>query len=60
MSAALLPEILVAPADEDQIPLTLASEGILRYVWQSRFGPILVEVVGQQAFVNGDPVEPAA
>jgi hypothetical protein len=40
-------------------PLPLASAGVLRQVWESRFGPILIEVIGDQAFVNGALVERA-
>jgi hypothetical protein len=29
-----------------------------RYLWESRFGLIVIEVLGDQAFVNGQPVEP--
>lgn len=31
----------------------------MRYVWESRFGDILVEVRSGQVFVNGQQVEPA-
>jgi hypothetical protein len=58
MSALLLPEVLVL-RDEHQVPLPLAADGIQRYVWESRFGSILIEVVGEQTFVNGSRVEPA-
>lgn len=42
-----------------QAPLPLAAEGVLRYVWESKFGPMLIEVVGGAIFVNGKAVEPA-
>jgi len=31
-----------------------------RYVWESRFGTIVIEVIGGSTFVNGERVEPAA
>lgn len=37
--------------------LLLASEGVLRYVWESRYGAILIEVAGEDVFVNGQRVE---
>jgi len=57
--AALLPEIRVGAVDRDQVPLELASDGILRYVWQGKFGPMLIEVLGGVAYVNGARVTSA-
>jgi len=54
------PEILLGDHDREQLPLSLATEGVLRYVWQSAFGPILIEVREGIAFVNGEPVTPIA
>jgi hypothetical protein len=48
-----LPEVLLGDPDADQAPLPLAAEGVLRYVWQSAFGPMLIEVHDDTAFVNG-------
>ena len=48
-----LPEVLLGNLDADQVPLPLAADGVLRYVWQSAFGPILIEVHDDAAFVNG-------
>ena len=59
MNAPLLPEVLVVSGDYGQEPLQLAAEGVQRYVWASRFGSILIEVIGEQAFVNGQLVEAA-
>lgn len=59
MNAPLWPEVLLPPADAAQRPLPLAAEGVQRYVWESRYGSILVEVVGDRTFVNGQWVEPA-
>ena len=38
------PEVLLGDIDREQMPLELATDGVLRYVWQSAFGPILIEV----------------
>jgi hypothetical protein len=35
-----------------QQPLPLATEGVLRYMWESRFGSMLIEVVDGVAYVN--------
>jgi hypothetical protein len=59
MNAPLLPEILLDTAD-DQASLPLATEGVLRYVWQSRFGAVLIEIRDGAAFVNGDRVSSLA
>jgi hypothetical protein len=45
--------VLLGTLDADQVPLPLAAEGVLRYVWQSAFGPMLIEVHDDAAFVNG-------
>jgi hypothetical protein len=34
-----------------------ALEGRLRYVWESSFGPVVIEVIGDRIFVNGDHVQ---
>lgn len=50
------------PADDTPSPqprLDLDPEGVRRVVWESRYGPILIEVVGDTVMVNGKPVEPA-
>jgi hypothetical protein len=54
----LLPERLLRIDASSQVPLPLATQGVLRYVWESRFGEILIEVVGDRTFVNGQVVEP--
>jgi hypothetical protein len=56
MNAPLLPEVLIAPHPVDQTSLELATEGVQRYVWQSAFGPMLIEVRDDAAFVNGKRV----
>jgi hypothetical protein len=60
MNAPLRPEVLLRPAHAPPSPqqnLALASEGVLRTVWESRFGPMLIEVRGEDIFVNGQRVE---
>jgi hypothetical protein len=42
-----------------QANLPLASEGVQRYLWEGRFGPVLIEVKEGRVFVNGQVVEPA-
>lgn len=56
MNAPLLPEILMGSHPTDQTTLPLATEGVLRYVWQSAYGPMLIEVREGVAFVNGGRV----
>jgi hypothetical protein len=57
LSQAQVPQ---PPLASGQIPLALATEGMQRVVWESRFGPILIEVVDGVCFVNREPVEPAS
>lgn len=52
----LLPEVLLGPQRTDQPALELASEGVQRYVWQSAYGPMLIEVRDGAAYVNGQRV----
>ena len=61
MNAPLLPERLVCPPGESPEPaLEPSTAGVLRVVWASRFGPMLIEVRDGVAYVNGERVEPAA
>lgn len=60
MNAPLLPEVLARRGASPQVDLPLAAEGVLRYVWEGRFGPMLIEVRGDRAYVNGQAVEPVA
>jgi hypothetical protein len=59
VNAPLLPEILARREASPQAELPLASEGLLRYVWESKYGSILIEVKDGRAFVNERVVEPA-
>ncbi|HZF79970.1 MAG TPA: hypothetical protein VEZ89_09265 [Rubrivivax sp.] len=47
-------------ADDTQSVLPLASAGVQRWVWESKYGAILIEVVDDRVFVNGELVEPHA
>lgn len=57
MNAPLLPEILRRAEPSPQAELPLAAEGVQRYVWQSRWGEMLIEVQGDNVFVDGKLVE---
>ena len=59
MNAPLLHEVFTRISTPPQADLPLSAEGVLRYVWESRFGPMLIEVRNGQSFVNGQLVEPA-
>jgi len=52
------PEIHVGSHNPDEPLLPLATDGVLRYVWHGKFGDMLVEVLGDRVFVNGNKVEP--
>ena len=52
-NSSLLPEVLLGPHSTDQPSFELASEGVLRYVWKSAYGPMLIEVREGAAYVNG-------
>jgi len=59
MNAMLSPEVLLRHADDPQLtlPQPLASDAVSRWFWESKFGPIVIEVVGNDVFVNGDRVQ---
>ena len=59
-SRSLAIDVVVGHTDDAQPALALASDGVQRWVWQSSFGPILIEVVGTDVLVNGQRVEPHA
>lgn len=55
---APIPEVhLRSPSPQEELPLTTA--GVYRLVWESRFGPMLIEVTNGVVYVNGSAVEPA-
>lgn len=49
----LLPEVRIGGQHTSQQDLALASEGVQRYLWNSAFGAMLIEVRDGTAFVNG-------
>ncbi len=57
MNSPLLPEVLRLREASPQEALPLATEGVQRYVWESRFGAMLIEVVDGVAYVDGGRVE---
>jgi len=57
MNAPLFPEVLRVRDESAQEALPLATEGVLRYVWEGRFGSMLIEVADGVAYVNGARVE---
>ena len=59
VNAPLLSEVLTRRGDSPQADLPLASEGVLRYVWEGKFGSMLIEVKDGRAYVNGQQVHPA-
>ena len=58
MNAPLYAVSLLRLGEDKRVSLPLATPGVQRYVWESRFGKILIEVIGEQTFVNGQVVEP--
>lgn len=55
MSVPLFREVLLR-RDSDEPELPLEAEGVQRYVWESAFGDILIEIIGGSIYVNGDLV----
>jgi hypothetical protein len=60
MDTPQFPERLLMAEATPQSPLPLSTAGVQRYVWESRFGAVLIEVIGDRSYVNGQLVEPAA
>lgn len=60
MNAPLLPQILLKRDSSPQTDLELATEGVLRYVWSSEWGDMLIEVIAGTVYVNGERVDAAA
>jgi hypothetical protein len=56
--ASFLPDVMLSPDEQVEPSLPLGSDGVQRWVWRSRFGEVLIEVVGEQVLVNGQPVAP--
>jgi hypothetical protein len=58
MNAAVATEVLLRRQAGAQADLPLATPEVQRWVWESRYGPMLIEVVRGRVFVNGQAVEP--
>ena len=58
MNAPILPEILIAAGPGQEPLLPLATDGVQRYVWNMRFGTMLIETRDGVVYVNGQRVEP--
>jgi hypothetical protein len=56
MNAPALTAVLLEAQPGEQPSLDLATEGVLRSLWQSAFGAMLIEVHDGTAFVNGKRV----
>jgi hypothetical protein len=54
------PDVMLAPGEQLEPCLPLGSDGVRRWVWHGRHGAMLIEVIGDEAFVNGQQVEPYA
>jgi hypothetical protein len=59
MTSPVLPEILLRQDVSLQADLDLATEGVLRYVWSSSWGDMLIEARDGVVYVNGQRVDPA-
>lgn len=59
MNAPLRSDVLTRLDPTPQYDLQLAAKGVQRYVWESRYGPMLIEVRDDQVFVNGARIESA-
>lgn len=51
-----IPEVLLGGGAPGQASLPLATVGVQRYVWQSAFGAMLIEVHDGRVYVNGERV----
>lgn len=58
MNATSIRDVVIGRPVDDQELLPLASEGVHRWIWHSRFGEILIEVCGDEVAVNGCKVRP--
>ena len=56
MNSLPLPEILDLHEDSQQ-SLPLATAGVQRYVWEGRFGAMLIEVLDGVIYVDGHRVD---
>lgn len=54
------PDVVLAPGEQLEPSLPLGSDGVQRWVWHGRYGAMLIEVIGDDVFVNTQRVEPHA
>lgn len=60
MNAPVIHDVLLRTASaHDEQPLEAAQGGYRQVIWASCFGQIVIEIIGDSIFVNGDQVEPA-
>ena len=58
MNAPLREEVLKLREPTPQASLPLAAEGVQRFVWEHRYGSMLIEVIGDEVWVDGEVVHP--
>ena len=56
--SAFHPDVLLASDEQLEPSLPLGSDGVRRWAWHSRPVAMLIEVIGDEAVVNGQRVEP--
>jgi hypothetical protein len=60
MNALVAPQILRRGDDDHRgdVPVPATSDDTARWVWHGRYGAIVIEVIGDSVYVDGDRVEP--
>jgi hypothetical protein len=58
MNAPLASDVLLQRERVHQTALPLETPGVQRWVWEGKFGSMLIEVAGGDVFVNRERVEP--
>ena len=56
MNAPLPAQVLLRAAEPDITAATQAAAGVIRYEWEGKFGSMLIEVIGEEIYVNGSRV----
>jgi hypothetical protein len=56
MNAPLFAEVQLGNDQDPQPRLPLAAGGVARWIWEHRFGAMLIEVRGDEVWVNGERV----
>ena len=57
MNAPVCPDVLLLRDEAAQSALPLSTPGVQRWVWEGRYGRMLIEVAGNDVFVNSQRVE---